>query len=318
MSKSRVVCLCPKWVMPYRRIIAALALMLVCIGLVLWLGHFCLKQTRGFALYKIRSSLSFNPEWETSSLNQEQSTELKTILDQPFRFLDKGAQAYVFLSQDGRYVIKFFKLHSLQPPIWFDMLHLPYHLQPMRVSKMLEKKEALRKTFTSYKIAYEELKEETGIVFLHLNKSHDLQQKLTLMDNLNIAHAIQLDEMEFLVQKRASLLYPFIEKTVAEKGIESAKSILSDLVHFLATRNQKGIFDKDPDLATNFGIGDGKVMQIDVGRFRKDPQRTDPSVYHPEILRITDLFNQWLKRSYPPLSAHLEEEISQLIPHETH
>jgi hypothetical protein len=84
-------------------------------------------------------------------------------------------------------------------------------------------------------------------------------------------------------------------------------------VHFLVRRNQKEIFDKDPDLETNFGFLDDKIVQIDVGRFRKDFERKNPTIYHSEILRITDSFNQWLKMHYPPLSDHMEQEIASVI-----
>jgi len=282
-------------------------------ALLAWTGHLCLKQTRGFALYKICSSLPFNPEFETSSLSEEENKDLKKALDQPYRFLDKGAQCYVFLSQDGRYVIKFFKLHALQPPIALRTVQLPFYLQRVWVQKLLEKRQSLTKTFTSYKIAFEEMKEETGILFLHLNKTDHLKQKLVILDNLGISHPLDLDKMEFLVQKRASLFYPFLETSIQEQGMEPAKRILSDLVQFLVIRNRKEIFDKDPDLTTNFGFLDGKLIQIDVGRFRKESQRKDPKVYHDEIVRITDLFNKWLKVHYPALSHHLEQEIASLI-----
>jgi hypothetical protein len=200
----------------------------------------------------------------------------------------------------------------LHPPVWLNALQLPFHLQPLKVKKMLEKKIALTKTFRSYKIAYEELKQETGIVFLHLNKSDTLKHKLTILDNLSIAHQLDLDQMEFLVQKRADLFFPHFESTIQEKGLDGAKQIISDLVHFLTRRNQKGIFDKDPDIETNFAFLNDQIVQIDVGRFSLDPQRRNPDIYHEEIIRITDHFNLWLKQNYPSLSTHLEQEIAGL------
>jgi hypothetical protein len=191
-------------------------------------------------------------------------------------------------------------------------LRLPFHLQPLWVQKRLAKRNTLAKTFASYKIAYEELKEETGIIYLHLNKTNGLFQKLRIIDNIGVVHPLDLDQMEFLVQKRAVLFHPYLEKTIREKGLQPAQTILSDLVQFLVLRNQKEIFDKDPDLETNFGFLDGKLVQIDVGRFSKDPQRNNRDVYRDEILRITDDFNKWLKLHYPPLSSHLEKEIISL------
>lgn len=287
-------------------------LLLILLSAVAWGLRFFLLKNRGFALYKICSSLVFNPSWEVPALSEEEKIELKKILNQPFRFLDKGAQSYVFLSQDERYVIKFFKLHSLQPPMWFQAVQFPWPLQYLRISKILEKRQALAKTFSSYKIAYDELKEETGLVFMHLNKTHCLHHILTVVDNLGISHRLDLDQMEFFVQKRASLFYPFLEKTLEEKKEDGAKKIISNLVQFLVLRNQKEIFDKDPDLATNFGFLNDKIIQIDIGRFRKDPLRKNPDVYHSEILRITDTFNTWLKMHFPTLSNHLEKEIANL------
>jgi hypothetical protein len=280
-----------------------------------YVGHLCLKKTRGFALYKIHSSFVSNPLWEINPISASERSFVKGVLNQPYRFLDKGAQSYVFLSEDGQYVIKFFKLHSLQPPWLLRVLRLPYHLQPLWVKKCVEKRMALMKTFASYKIAYEDLREQTGMLFLHLNKTRDLKQKIRIIDALGISHLLDLDSMEFLVQKRADLFYPQLKKLIEEKGIESGKEILSDLVDFLVKRNQKEIFDKDPDLATNFGFLDNRIVQIDVGRFRKDPERKNPSLYRDEILRITDQFNAWLKTHYPCLSEHLEREIASLATH---
>ena len=290
-----------------------LALLALGVGLAMALGYFCLRQTRGFALYKICSALKYNPMWALPPLTQKEQQLLKNILDQPYYFLDKGAQAYVFLSADKKYVIKFFKIHSITPPPWLNILQLPLHLQPRKIEKILQKKETLTKTFTSYKITYEELKEQTGLVFLHLNKSDFLHQRLTIFDNLGIAHHLDLDQMEFLVQKRADPFFPFLEKQIEQHGYQAAKKSISDLIAFLVMRNQKEIFDKDPDLTTNFGFLQGKLIQIDVGRFRKDPLRNQPSVYRSEIIAITDLFNKWLKEHHPLLSDHLEHEIKSHI-----
>ena len=63
-------------------------------------------------------------------------------------------------------------------------------------------------------------------------------------------------------------------------------------------RCKKGIFDKDPDFSTNFGICDGKVMQIDVGRFELDPTRREPAVYEKDLIHATDPFKKWLEAHF--------------------
>lgn len=266
-------------------------------------AFFCKKQTDGFRIDKICSSLPFHPEWEVEALGAEDIGEVKKILDQPFRYLGKGAQSFVFASQDGRYVIKFFRYdHMGEAPI---LKKLPFERTRQRVAKLEAK---LEQDFTSYKIAYDHLKEETGLVYLHLNKTETLQQKIELIDKLGISHFLSLDELEFVVQKRAELLYPALQGMMDKGQEEEAKELLSRLMALLVTRCQKGIFDKDPDLFTNFGVIHGRPIQIDPGRFKKDPSESDPQKYKDEIIRITDKLYMSLQKEYKTLGEELQRQ----------
>ncbi len=274
---------------------------------------FCYRQTDGFALYKICSSFSYCSDWETtSSPSQEDEDQISAILDQPFYYLAKGAQSYVFASADGQTVIKFFRLYHLRPPLWLTALELPLPLQPYKIRKMLEKRLELEKDFQSYKIAFQALKEETGLLYLHLNKTNHLKKSVTIYDKIGIAYPLDLDQMEFLIQKRASLVFPSITCLVNREGLDAAKEAISALVKLLVKRCEKGIFDKDPDLNTNFGFLHKIPVQIDIGRFRKMQEDTHSEDYRNEVIRITDNFRQWLDQNYPPLSDHLLEEIQHI------
>jgi hypothetical protein len=242
-----------------------------------------------------------------------QQQELSTLFDQPFHYLAKGAQSYVFASADGQTVIKFFRLYHLTPPVWLTSLSFPLPLMPFKLHKMLGKQQELDTDFQSYKIAYEQMKEETGLVYVHLNKTQQLKKHLTIYDKIHIAHQLDLDQMEFLVQKRATLVYPSIEHLMETEGLNSAKEAISALVKLLLHRCEKGIFDKDPDLNTNFGFLDKSPVQIDIGRFRMQQEQKNREVYRDEIIRITDNFRQWLDSRYPPLAEHLINEIQQIL-----
>ncbi len=247
--------------------------LLLVLGIFLAVNRFCYVKTDGFALYKIVSPFAFNPHWEVPS----QSTDgLQEIFDQPFHYLARGAQSYVFLSEDGRTVIKFFRLYHLRPPLWMTALTLPLTLQPFRMGKMLEKWQELDKNFQSYRIACEDLKEETGLLYLHLNKTSHLKKTLTLYDKIGVVHHIDLDQMEFLVQKRADLVYPTIDALVKTEGADAAKEAITSLLNLLYQRSQKGIFDKDPDICTNFGFIGKTPVQIDIGRFRRQAAPKNP------------------------------------------
>lgn len=276
------------------------------------LKQFCYSKTDGFALYKIRSSLTFNSEWETAPLASLEQEELSKIFDQPFYYLAKGAQSYVFSSQDGKTVIKFFRLYHLTPPAWITSLAFPLPLTSYKIRKILDKQQELDKDFQSYKIAYQEMKSETGLVYLHLNKTDHLKKYLTIYDKIGIAHKLNLDQMEFLVQRKATLVYPAIDQLMKTADLNTAKTAISALVKLLVYRCEKGIFDKDPDLNTNFGFIGPVPVQIDIGRFRMQQETNSAQAYRDEIRRITDNFHQWLESKYPSLSEYLIEEIQQI------
>jgi hypothetical protein len=274
--------------------------------------QFCYKRTDGFALYKILSSFSFHREWEPSPALSEDLSEISQILDQPFYYLAKGAQSYVFASKDGQTVLKFFRLYHLRPPLWVTALALPLPLQPYKIGKMIEKRNDLNKDFQSYKIAFEEMKEETGLIYLHLNKTSHLNKRLKIYDKIGIAYELDMDGMEFLIQRRASLVYPSIDSLIKTEGVDAAKEAIAALVGLLRSRCEKGIFDKDPDLNTNFGFLGRCPIQIDIGRFHHKSECKNSEAYRNEILRITDNFRQWLDVNYPPLSEFLTGEIQNI------
>lgn len=250
---------------------------------------------------KISSNLLYSIEREVPCHDVE---KVREILNQPFSYLNKGVQTFVFASQDGKYVIKFLRHDHLRPALWAHFLP-----QQWRESKAAKKRAKLNKDFISYKIAYEELREETGLVFVHLNKTDYLKQKLSLIDKIGVGHCLDLDQFEFLVQKRAELLYPTLENLIDQGKIEDVKVALSNLVHLLAKKFDKGIFDKDPDLNTNFGFVGNEVVQIDIGRFRKEDQKLKREM----ILRITDHLHQWLMTRSSELDDHLKLCIEHVI-----
>lgn len=279
-----------------------------CIGL----QKFCRSKTDGFALCKIRSSMVFHPEFETNPLNDDQQQELNTALDQRYHYLGKGAQCFAFVSDDGQFVIKFFKLYQLCPSPWLISAPMPAFLEGWRKEKVERKWGELGRDFISYKIGFDYLKKDTGLIYLHLNKSNQLKKNLTLYDKIKVEHHIDLDSMQFLIQKKADLFYPALKKLIDRGQIQQAKANIEQLVEYLAIRSRLGFYDKDPDINTNFGIAGDKTVQIDVGRFRPDPSRTDPLLYIDDIRRITDNLRQWLQELEPSLALVLLDSIQQL------
>ena len=229
---------------------------------------------------RIQSNLSYHPEWDVPQTNEN---EIKAILSQPYYYLGRGVQSFVFVAQDGKTVIKFFRHHRLRTDA------------------------KVAKDFGSYLLAYNRLREETGLLYLHLNKTNHLKQTLEIVDKLGIHHPIDLDKYEFIVQRKATLTYPAFDEWITEGKTDEAKEALTSLVHLLKTRAERGIFDKDPDLNTNFGFIGTMAVQIDVGRYRVKEIPFDRN----ELIRITDHLHQWLMERSPVLDEHLKAELSK-------
>lgn len=271
------------------------------LSLALWsMARFCKAQTGSFTIARITSDLSFHPEWETSSYLTEE--ELRQIVSQPFHFLGKGAQSFVFASEDGKTVIKFFRHHHLSAPSWYQWLPFKWAEESIR-----KKQSKLSKDFASYKLAYQELREETGLLYLHLNKTSHLHLTLDLVDKIGIHHPLPLDDYEFVIQKRATLAYTALQTWIDRGQMHEAKEALTSLVKLLADRSRKGIYDKDPDLNTNFGFIGTQPIQIDIGRFKHRITPSDPT----ELFRITDNLHQWLMQRVPELDSHLKSELER-------
>lgn len=271
-------------------------------GFLLYL--LCLSQTDGFSLRKIHSNLPYHPEWETPSAS------IDHLLDQPFYYLSHGAQVYAFVSKDGQAVLKFYRHNRATHPLKALHFLLPPFVKN-RMNQTIIKREAKRiKDFTSYKLAAEKLSHETGLLYAHLNKSQNLKKKLTLFDKIGVRHIIDLDQFEFLLQKKADLLYPTLDKWIAQGSYEKAEKSLLALLSLLRHRCDKGIFDKDPDLRTNFGFVDEIPIQLDIGRFKEDAMEKDPEIQKAELIRITDQLCDWLDEKSPQLSARIRRELS--------
>jgi len=237
----------------------------------------CHRATDGFALWKIRSEHIFDPRWEVSFPKEE--TTVQSALQQKFHYWCKGGQCYVFLSEDGQFVLKFFKFSHLKGKRW-------------------------KKDFKSYKLAYEELRRESALLLLHLNPTVNRYGKLTLVDRLHIEHVLSLDDTLFLLQRRAELIFPSLSASMEKGDVEGAKNKISSLVQLLFCRAERGIEDNDSNVRKNFGFIDGRAVMIDVGRLKKR-EGAKPSIKGED-------WADWLKERFPELWHHFLKEYEKV------
>lgn len=204
----------------------------------------------GFTVGKITASLPFHPEWASKG-----PIYIPSVLSQKFTFLGEGAQAYAFASEDSKYVLKLFKMHRFTPS-------LTDYLCPHLVGRRAKN---LRWVFNGYKTAFEEFREDTGVVYIHLNHTQDLKQKLQLIDDKGKFHSLDLDQMYFIVQEKAELIFAHLKK-LPQKEADAA---IASVLNLVKRRVQKGYADRDKAVSNNYGFVGDKPIHLDVGRLYK-------------------------------------------------
>ncbi|MES2200589.1 MAG: hypothetical protein V4489_10550 [Chlamydiota bacterium] len=270
------------------------------------LGDFCQKQTKGFRLQNAFSS--YPPEQVPPALSKDEISLLQEVLPQPFYFMKKGQQCFAFLSKDGKYVLKLFRWEKLEPPFWTKWI-------TTEKGKALTQERRRKKEFdfTSYKVAYNELKEETGLLFLQLEPTSQHNIPLEIYDNIGIKHVIQSGEVAFILQKRVEDFAPYLTQKLLEKKDPDLYPFFKELAHLLQNRFSKQISDSDISLEYNMGILEGRPVLFDIGnlKFLKEPLSQKEFIQKQAELIFTTL-----NKEAPDLAYFLQEEIDRITKQE--
>lgn len=252
-----------------------LILFLFLLALPLWLPSTYRRSTHAFRPSKCLIDWPHKPEWETPPLADP------NILKQPFKYLSKGGQSYVFASEDGKYVLKLFRYDQCRMPFgrlcaaqirkWTG--HKPRHFIPAQIK--------IENTFKACSLAFRYAREQTGLVYIHLNPKEGLP-KLTLIDRLGRKHLLDPSKIRFALQRRAA---PFLPSLAANPNLLSSfQTLLSEL-------SSAGIVNTDPRLRGNFGVLDGKVIALDFGYFAYSPDEAKQNERHFE-----DKLQRWIAK----------------------
>lgn len=290
-----------------RYLLEGLCLVFVGMGL----SFFCERCTEGFTLSRLDAVLPNDPQWELSSPALEDEALFQEALKQSFHYLGRGGQCFAFASEDGKYVMKFINNHWRRPQQWWLSLPWPSSLKKSFAKPLNRIVHKRNRDFCSYRLSFEELKRESGLICVHLNKTDHFCKKIKIIDKLCIAHLVDLDATPFILQKRAQKIYPYIEEKMKKGDLMGASQAISQVLELIVKRCQKGVFDEDPKLHANIGLlqegGQSRPIFIDIGRFKRDPTRQLPEVYHKDLEALTQRFRAWLQENYPSLLPTLDE-----------
>lgn len=276
-------------------------------------GRLYFYFTDGFSVSNIASTFSPSPSRETRALSPYEKQHVDYILSQKFTYLGKGCQSYVFLSEDKNYVLKFFKYQRFYIQPWMESLSFIPFIKSYKEKKLAKKHEKLNRFFVAWKVAFDELQKETGLVFVHLNKTSDLNKTLSFTDKMGFSYNVNLDDMEFMVQKKAEMLCPYLKKLIDQKKLPEAKLFLNRLTALISSEYSRGFADHDHALMQNTGVFDNMPIHIDVGQFAKDETAKDSQVFKQHLFNKMYKFRAWLAKESPELNHYLEQQLVTII-----
>ena len=260
----------------------------------------------GFSIHRITVTLP------KSSLQLDIDSEIENALQQKYSYLSRGHQCYAFVSEDGNYVLKLPRFDLYNQPFWMRACHLPF-VEGLRKAFVADKSHRKNFLLNSFQIAFEELKEETGLLYLHLEQTDHWHKTVAIQDRVHRTYSIDLDRTGFLLQKRREILMPVIETAIRNHEKEKAQALLNNFLELIALRAQKGIFNKDPSFSRNFGLDGSQVIQIDVGSFYR-PKEGD---FAFSFLQTTGHVKKWLAQIDLETSdwfqKRMEEEVNRCI-----
>ncbi len=267
--------------------------------LLVFVERFCRWKTGGFRLKKATTLHSY----PFGAISQGVPREA----NQSFYYLASGVQSYVFIGEDGETILKLFKHHHFGPSIDLLKKTLPKKL----ADSIIKKREGrMKNIFDSALIAYVELQEKTGVFYLHLGKTDQLLNSISLHDKLGISHQIDLDHTEFLLQRRAETVYEKLHHLFEKTKVDEAISSMKELLQLIETRSRQGIKNKDGNILENCGFYHGSPLEIDIGSFiHRNKSSHNPDPHKKAVVRATLQLLNFVKKNYPDELPRCKREL---------
>lgn len=274
------------------------------------------RTTDDFRLSNIVYEMPNHPEWEIPPLSDEQKSHVDAILSQKFYYIGKGAQAYAFGSDDGKYVIKFFKFKHLKPSWLVNSLPSipPFNDYKKKLSSRKQRK--LIGVFNGHKLAYDLDKENSGLIYIQLNPSHQ-HQMIRLYDKLGLERNFDLADIVYVIQEKGVTLKTLFSEILNKGDLYDIKHRIGQIFDLYLSEYKKGIFDHDHGVMHNTGFVGNKPIHMDVGKFHADKEFKNPENYQPDLILIAEKMNDWFKIYYPQYSdqmtSAIEEKLSSIF-----
>lgn len=234
-----------------------------------------------------------------------------TALSEPYFYIGRGHQCYAFASRSGKYVLKLPRLDRYELPFWLRACRFS-PLDAYREALLADVKHRHRFIEESFKIALNDLPQETGILYLHWNRTDHLNCSTTITDRLGRTYRIDLDRTPFILQRKEALMMPLFQKSLQTGDRKEAKRILEAFLQVIAARSKKGIFNKDPSFLRNFGYGEeGQGIQIDIGSFYRKANSSEKKAFEDSFRETAAHVHNWLSSLDPEMQEWFDKRVEE-------
>jgi hypothetical protein len=271
--------------------------------MIIGLAYFCRGQTKNFRLQEILSDVPNNAAWEVAPLPEKNQEEVQKKLRQTFRYLGSGKQSHAFIGSDRKTVLKFFRHNDL------SMLRLMKHFPSNWVWNTMQKVDP-RPVFGSCILAYRELREPSGIFYVHINKTRGDLGRVTVLDNIGVAHDVDLDSTEFVLQDYCELIGARIGSQMKAGDLEGAQASVKAIFDAIEVWSRQGIHIENPAIRRNIGFSGDKVVMLDSGSLVKDERLKTPDQVQREVKKATHGLGRWIRKRHPSLYPYFEQELA--------
>lgn len=233
--------------------------------------------------------------------------EAAAALKKTYHYIGRGRQCFAFASDDEKYVLKFPRTDIYKTPFWARVLPVKSYREN------LEKSHREREAFllNSFKISFEELKNQTALLAVHIGKSRSNGLMLHLVDAAGCKHHLPLSTTSFVLQYKRPILMKAFSDALEKKDQKEAQKILDALLTVIAERARKGILNRDRSFLRNYGFDGENAYQIDIGSFFRSPLLEKDTAFQKSVRDSIDPVQEWLSLHSPEMLEYLNLQLKE-------
>jgi hypothetical protein len=210
-------------------------------------------------------------------------TVTEAILLQPFTYLGRGSQFFVYISQDRKYVLKVPRAAKLRESFIGRLLC-------MRVQKP--------DLLQSLQIASRDLAFETSLLYVHYGYCEGWSRPVRFLNRCKRAEKVDVSKIPFVLQKKIELIG---ESLVRANGSQERQRIVTGYLDLIERERQLGWMSDDCSFWQNAGIDDARIVRIDIGSYVSAKTFSWQEMSKP--------VRNWLQKADPALAVWLNKEI---------